>query len=269
MKGIILSGVFWISFLGFSQPPAYEWHSLWKIEAKNPIYALDQYNNLYYTNNQTLSKVDSTGKLKFSQSVKSWSTITAIDARNPMKILLFSEDQQTLNYLDNTLTKQQESIDLTDENFSFVTKAITSAQADKVWLFDSDNSRLVLFSRNATQRQQVDNVYGLLQIDFISQLFEYNTQLYIICPNKGVFVLDRYGTLVTFYDLKDVHSIQIENDMLYYLQKGYIYFFDLKDQQRWDRLYLPMHGSNPKQFYKNGRRVYFITDFGIEVYEIW
>lgn len=264
MKGIILNCVFWFSFLGFSQVPAITWNKLWEIEAKNPICTLDQYNNLYYTNNQTLFKVDSTGSLKFRQSVKSWSTITAIDARNPMKILLFSEDQQTLNYLDNTLTKQQESIDLTDENFSFVTKAITSAQADKVWLFDSDNSRLVLFSRNATQRQQVDNVYGFLQIDFISQLFEYDTQLYIVCPNKGVFVLDRYGTLVTFYDLKDVYDIQIENEMLYYLQKEELHFLNLKSRNS-DKISLPISGV--KQFYKNGNRFYFITKFGIEVFE--
>ncbi|HRO74526.1 MAG TPA: hypothetical protein PLP27_00075 [Crocinitomicaceae bacterium] len=267
MKGIILTCFFWFSFLGFSQPsPELVWNKLWEIEAKNPICALDQYNNFYYTSNQTLFKVDSTGSLKFRQSVKSWGEITAIDARNPMKVLLFSEDQQTLNYLDNTLTKQQESIDLTDENFSFVTQAITSAQADKVWLFDSDNSRLVLFSRNATQRQQVDNVYGLLQIDFITQLFEYNTQLYIVSPNKGVFVLDRYGTLVTFYDLKGVHNIQIENDILWYLQKDALHFVHLKDKYTGNR-YLPI-SDEVKQFYKNGNRFYFTTKFGIEVFEI-
>ncbi len=243
----------------------FTWTKLWSIEAKQSVCALDLYNNLYYTNQQTLFKIDSTGKQRFSQSVKQWSAITAIDTRNPMKLMLFSEDQQVIEYLDNTLTKQQEIIDLNEEGFSFVNKAITSSQPDKVWVFDSDNSRIILYSKRTPQRQQIDNIYGLLGAKIITQLVEYNNQLYIVDPTKGIFILDTYGTMVSFLDIKEVLFIQIENDILYYLEDGELYFLNLKTKAT-NKIILPI--SEVKRFYKNGQRIYLQTPEGVNVYNI-
>ena len=243
----------------------FTWSEIWSIAASQSVCALDQYNNFYYTHQQALFKVDSTGKQLFSQSIKQWSGITAIDVRNPMKLFLFSEDQQVIEYLDNTLTKQQEIVDLSPEGFSFVSKAITSSQPDTVWLFDTDNSRVVLYSKKTTQRQQIDNIYGLLGAQMITQLLEYNNQLYIVDPTKGIFILDTYGTMVNFLDIKGVFFIQIENDILYYLKERALHFVNLTTKTS-EEIMLPIEGV--KRFYKNGQRFYLQTEKGIKVYSI-
>jgi hypothetical protein len=146
-----------------------------------------------------------------------------------------------------------------------VNKAITSSQPDKVWVFDSDNSRIILYSKWTTQRQQIDNIYGLLGARIITQLLEYNNQLYIVDPTKGIFILDTYGTMVSFLDIKEVLFIQIENDILYYLEGGALYFLNLKTKAT-DKIILPI--SDVKRFYKNGQRIYLQTPEGVNVYNI-
>lgn len=234
----------------------FTWKQLWKKEVKNSTIAIDQYLHLYYTDNQTIYKVDSTGKQIFSQSSKNWSSISAIDARNPMKVLLFSEDQQLIEYLDNTLTKQQESVDLNQEGFSMVDKVVSSAQPNKVWLFDSDNSKIVLFSKLYKQQQQIDNIFGLLSISAIDQLLEHNNQLFILDETRGVFVLDMYGTLLHYYDLKNVQYIAAENEYLYYLQQGKLFFYHLRTKEKGE-IQLPI--SPVISFQKIGARMYLQT----------
>lgn len=244
----------------------FKWKELWTISTSdNSIAIIDQYNNLYYTNQQTLFKVDSIGKQRFIQSIKSWSSISSIDTRNPMKLMLFSEGQQVIEYLDNTLTKQQDYIDLNDEGFSFVIRAISSSQPDKIWLFDSDNSRLTLFSRNQVQQQQIDNIYGLLNAKEITQLVEYSNQLYLLDKSKGIYILDRYGTLVNFLEIKNISYIQIENDIVYYLINSELYFLNLRNKDS-SKISIPV--DSLKRFFKNGNRIYLQTENQIKAYQI-
>lgn len=252
-------------FNGMSQVN-FTWKELWTVTTSpNSVATIDAYNNLYYIHQETLYKVDSVGKRRFNQSDKSWSRIAAIDTRNPMKLMLFSESQQVIEYLDNTLTKQQDFIDLNEEGFSFVTKMTSSSQPDKVWLFDSDNSRLVLFSKNIVQRQQIDNIYGLLNVGDVTQIVEFNNQLFVVDDTKGIFVLDRYGTLMNFIEIKGIQQIQLEGDILYYLQKGELYFYNLQNK---DTSVITVPIADVKHFFKNGIRFYLQTDNQINAYQI-
>lgn len=242
---------------------SFSWKEQWSKPSVNTVFSVDQYNNLYYTYEQVLYKVDSTGKERFKQSIKNWSDLSFIDARNPMKVMLFSEDQQLVEYLDNTLTKQQDIIDLTEEGFSFATKVVTSSQPDKIWVFDSDNSRIVLYTRQIAQQQRIDNVFGLLNSKMIFQMLEYNSQLYLVDPTKGIFVLDRYGTMLDFISLEKVRFIQIENNILYYLIGDDLFFMNLKDKFT-EKITLPITGV--KQFFKNENRFYLQTDKEIKLF---
>jgi len=262
MKLLFYIFLYVLPLTGFGQIH-FSWKEQWSKPAGNSVFAVDQYNNLYYTYEQVLYKIDSTGKERFKQSIKNWSDISFIDARNPMKIMLFSEDQQLVEYLDNTLAKQQDIIDLTGEGFSFATKVVTSAQPDKIWVFDSDNSRIVLYTRQVAQQQRIDNIFGLLNAKMILQMLEYNSQLYLVDPTKGIFVLDRYGTMLDFISLEKVRLIQIENDILYYLVGDDLFFMHLKDKFT-EKITLPLTGI--KYFFKNENKFYFQTDKEIKLF---
>ena len=158
------------------------------------VWNLDHYGNLYIADKDQLKKIDAKGHKLFSQSLKKYGEIAKIDARNPMKLLLFSEQQQSLFYLDNTLTKQENDIDLSDIEtigfeINYATQVSTSEQADKIWIYDQENSIINLISSNKAQSFKIENSAGLLNFSKVNQFFEANGNLWIVDPQKGITIL--------------------------------------------------------------------------------
>ena len=102
---------------------------------------IDQLNNVYVAEGSTLNKYNSDGNLIFSQSIKSIGEISSIDILNPMKIGVFSKEQQKICFIDNTLTLINECIDLSSRNLGFVNKIYPSNRQNIIWLWDSNNSK--------------------------------------------------------------------------------------------------------------------------------
>ena len=111
---------------------------------KDGVWAVDRIGNLYTASNRVINKYDTTGVLKFSQSIKSFGEVEQILPINSMKVVQFSEEQQTLCYLDNTLTQLSDCIDLADRGFVNGALVSYSARLDMVWIYDDVNSKLVL-----------------------------------------------------------------------------------------------------------------------------
>ena len=68
------------------------------------VWNVDNLGNLYVIQNNFISKLDSSGKQTYSQSIKSLGRISEIEPINAMKLVLFSEEQQSICFLDNTLS---------------------------------------------------------------------------------------------------------------------------------------------------------------------
>ena len=88
-----------------SQQESYEWEMVnsYKINS-GETWAVDLLENIYISNGEMIHKYDLTGSRIFSQSIKSLGNATTIIPINSMKLLHFSEEQQTLCYFDNTLS---------------------------------------------------------------------------------------------------------------------------------------------------------------------
>ncbi|NBR57418.1 MAG: hypothetical protein EBU05_10385, partial [Chitinophagia bacterium] len=68
------------------------------------VWNVDELQNLYLIQGNTLIKFDSSGKQLFSQSIKSIGNVAQIEPINALKIAVFSEEQQSICLFDNTLT---------------------------------------------------------------------------------------------------------------------------------------------------------------------
>lgn len=229
MKGFLLLCLIFPLFL--SAQDSIVWNLDWKIDVKNPIWNIDTFGNLIISEGDKLQKYDSTGKQKFSQSNKNWGNISSIDPSNPMKVLIFSEDQQLISYVDNTLSKQQEIINLTDHNLSYVTLVATSGQPDKFWVYDQDNSKIVLIARNVIQQQRIENIRGLLGCENIKQIIEKDNNLYLIDKEQGILKFDLYGTFISKWQIKGVDFIHIENDFVYFTQSNALLVMELETEK--------------------------------------
>ena len=105
VKISLLVIVFLTSYSTFAQDSvSYTWDDKGTVTInENEVWALDAFENVYVSNNEVINKFDSEGELMFSQSIKSLGRMTQMVLINTMKLVHFSEEQQTLCYFDNTL----------------------------------------------------------------------------------------------------------------------------------------------------------------------
>jgi hypothetical protein len=144
-------------------------------------WTIDNLGNLIVQQGNTLVKIDTTGKQVFTQSIKSLGEISQIATINSMKVVLFSEEQQCICLLDNTLSingkcKYLEEFGLRNAKF-----IATSNRPNLIWIFDQFNSTIFLVDIITDKIiQKVENFAGLAGIKSeITSMEEYNNKLYL------------------------------------------------------------------------------------------
>ncbi len=230
------------------------------------IWTTDVLGNTYIYSNQVINKFDSTGLLKFSQSIKSLGNISEIQVVNTMKVVTFSEEQQLICYLDNTLTVSEDCLDLQDKNVDFSTAFSVSSRPDKLWIYDQMNSRLRLVSvENQGQEQVIENIRGLLNASDIEALREHNGQLYVFVKGKGIYIFDLYGTLIKSLPYADVMAMAANEQFLYLLYNNKLVIRHLADNRE---LSVPLPLPDITGIHIDSHFIYFRTSTAIHKYEL-
>ena len=214
----ILTFTFCLALQSFAQDSAiYVWQKVLSIPVDSASqWSMDNLEYHYAVKDDAIVKLDSAGKLKFSQSIKSLGAMSDMRAVNTMKLLHFSEEQQTICFFDNTLTQTDDCIDLGELEFGNVINVSASAQPDKIWVFDQVNSSLHLVPMHGTGHgQEVVNLQGLLGLEEIWKMIEVGGNLYVMEPEEKVFVLDIYGTLYNQFETPGVVDMCVVEDRLY------------------------------------------------------
>ena len=188
---------------------SYEWNKKMSYKiGEGEVWSIDGLENFYVSQNSLINKYDSVGVLKFSQSIKSLGRMTQIVPVNTMKLVHFSEEQQTLCYFDNTLSSMSDCIELSDKGIVNAVLVSASNQPNKIWVLDNLNSKLVLLALdNQSQPQEILNLRGVLDIEKISQIVEKNSRLFLLDQEKGAYVFDLYGSLIEFIPKCSEHTI--------------------------------------------------------------
>ena len=200
----------------------------WKLEEEYAIgeaeeWSVDNLENFYYSENGIINKRTKLGDVTFSQSIKSLGKMSQLVPVNTMKLVHFSEEQQTLCYFDNTLTSMDDCLDLSDENIVNAVLISASSQPNKLWVLDNLNSTLNLLSLDRlNQKQTVKNLKGILQIDEVTQIIEVGSRLYLLDPTNGVYIFDLYGSLIEFIPEKSIQQIAAFENTLFTLRDNLI-----------------------------------------------
>lgn len=152
---------------------------IFKKEINN--WTIDNIGNLIIQQGNTIIKIDSAGKQTFTQSIKSLGEISQISAINSMKIVLFSEEQQSLCLLDNTLTINGKCKYLDQYSISYAKFIAVSNRPNLVWIYDQLNSSLLLIDLIQDKIiQKVENFVGIASIKSeLVGMKEYQNKLYL------------------------------------------------------------------------------------------
>lgn len=268
MKTVILSFIifFQLSASCFSQTLT------WKLErtyANENIEAWDitPLEELILSEQGTLHKLDTNFKLAFTQSRKGFGAITKIDARHSLKTLIFSENQQIIGFLDNTLSFQDGKIDLSQLNIGYGTHVCYSDQTSRFWVFDEQNARLVRFEgvKSSVARSEISNLRSITYNDMPTSLVERQNQLFLFYEGSGVFVFDYYGSLLRKYTHKEALRIYPTENYLYILKKSTIVRLNRKTDKE-ESIALPKDGIEDLRVF--GNNVYFKDKKGVSKYSL-
>ena len=260
--------LFFLSAFELTAQDSLAWHFYGEIPiASNDTWSVDVLENIYVVSDKNLTKYDSTMKVSFTQSIKSLGRISACEPMNTMKVMVFSEEQQTVCLLDNTLTLSEACIDLSLYDVFNATQIAVSSQPDKLWVFDQLNSRLLLLSLGSVkQSQEVGNLQGITGIGAIVKMEENQNELYISDRLGQIFVFDVYGTLkwtvskseLTDFTVRDGYLIRIVGNKIV-IHKG--------EEEKLDPHNLPTVGI--KELHISSGFYYFRTADKILKYSVY
>lgn len=218
-----------ITSILYCQSDSLTWKEIRSFElGKNETWNVDILQNVYLTKKNLLKKYDSVGVMKFSQSFRSVGRISAIEPVNFMKVLVFSEEQQSVCWLDNTLTLGNDCIDLNDLGFDNAMKVAVSGQPDKIWIIDQLNLKLRLVpAYNSSQYQEITNLNGIAGIVEANKMIEYNNELFLLDRSTGIYRFDLYGSLIEHIEYQGIEDIGFWNGHLLLLKKDQLFTIDL------------------------------------------
>lgn len=176
-------------------------------------WSIDGQNNLLVVSENNIQKKAINGERRFNQTFKSLGNIQSISPINAMKILLFSDVQQSIAIVDNTLSQQGDIIDLSELGFSNVVFICASNRPNLIWVFDQFRSSLNLVDFQKSQiLQSIQNVETTG--NSILEMKEYQDHLYVLFSDG---MMNRYDFLLNFsgsYNLENCQQFGFWNQQI-------------------------------------------------------
>ena len=186
-----------------------------RIHVKADKIYIDNFDNLYVISGSSLIKYNLKGEKLFVFDNPFNENISFADVKNPMKILIYFENQNKLVFLDNKLSLIGDEINLESKNL-YNDLLICESESGGFWLTDVSNKVLIKYTSDFKEEFRKD-LFELNEIpDF---LFSNMNSLFIKTIKGSVLVYDNLGNY-NFKINKKIHSeFQVFSDDLHYFNK--------------------------------------------------
>ena len=214
----------------------------------------------YYTiQNNVFSKINSTENYEYKNVALG--TITRVDLQNPLKIVLFYENFNTVVTLDNQLNESQK-INFSDSVIPIMATAIGIASQDRLWISNSMNQQLGLYD-------YLNNQYQTISVPFIEPSKIYASDFnyfYWIDTRNNFYNCDLFGK-VTFKGLiPDFDTVSIINESQYIYAKNFTLTF--QDVEKGKNYGIEIPEKSFKNFHYRDQILSIFTHEGITNYKI-
>jgi hypothetical protein len=265
-KIFFLINLFLLS-ISFGQDSIYSWKENFRI-SENTIsgWNTDAFGNLIVASSSSLIKYNPEGNITYKISSKSFGDIKQIIPITPLKIVLFSEQQQQICFVDNTLTPVDLCIDLGDYNIDFATFIGRSSRGEKLWVFDQVNSVLLLIDLTKSGKivQEIRNTKGLISLSDLIEIIEFKSNLYLFDSFGQLTKLDLNGSLISQQKLDYTNITASENRIWLVSQNKFSFISD--EDNAIDLCSLPI--VEPTCFRANSDRFFFQKNDEIHSYNL-
>lgn len=181
----------------------------------------DSFGYSYQIKNNVFSKIKENEVFEYKNV--SLGKITKVDILNPLKIVLFYEDFNSVILLDNQLNKIAE-INFSQNNIPIVVSAIGMSAQNQLWIYNTLNQQIGLFD-------YLKNEYKTVSTPLTENIKSYQTDFntfYWIDEKFNWYSCDIFGKTTSLGKVSDFDEIQILNPKQYIFSKGnFLYFKDI------------------------------------------
>lgn len=234
-------------------------------EARTNQFRVDPLGYMIYFEKDAVYKMDTTGTLIFQQSLKAYGDITDMDVISPMKYLLFFREQQSIGFFDNTFTPYQSRTRLSDLDVSYATLVCYSMQFDRFWLFDQDNSKLILFNSDGKRSLETENLNGIIGLEEPVQMLERFGKLYLVDDGRGVYIFDMFGSLINFVEIKGIQWIQVDANNFFYIADEHLCGYNFRTKSKFK---VALQGESLPLFQYVKEKLYVLTKKTLHVFKV-
>ena len=219
------------------------------------LFAINQKNNLV--------KLNLEGNVLFTFEDKSF-PIQHADVSNPLRIIVYNQLQNSILFLDKTLSPFAERIQVDQLDVPY-TNCVAASRDNNFWVFDDSKQSLKKFNQ---QSQEISNSGNLTSVAGMSfqpiQLIENENKVYALDSINGVFQFDYLGTfLFNFKEIKG-SKISIKGSNIFYLQNNQLFKYDtiLMEKQK---IILP-ESLIIKDFALSQKKLFILTEQNLHIF---
>jgi len=157
-------------------------------------FTVDNLGNMYllYQNGQ-LKKLQPNGdSAAVFNNVRKYGKVYSVDVTNPLKVLLYYKDFETIVTLDRFLNVRS-TLDLRQQNFQQV-KAVGQSYDNNIWIFDEMESKLKRIADDGRLIDQSNDFRSVFDsMPSPETIIDQDKSVYLYDPLKGVYIFDYYG----------------------------------------------------------------------------
>jgi len=183
---------------------------------------VDDFDNYYYIKNNTLHK--KTPLQIYTYTNTQLGRITSVDITNPLKILLFYRDFNTVLFLDNKLNELTTTINFTSESFSQQLTFVTISSNNNLWLYSLDDNVLQLWNHQTKKIQFTSHPLSFYNDDFkvIQQLSSYKNCWLV--GEHTILKFNEYGTFIGVFRTNGYIDPKPFQDGYVYVKDNELYY---------------------------------------------
>lgn len=219
----------------------------------------DQFGFYYTIKNNVFSKTKGNQSIEYKNI--SLGKITKVDLQNPLKIILFYENFNTVILLDNQLSEIQK-INFSQLTIPIVVNAIGIASQNQLWVYNSLNQQIGLYD-------YLKNDYKAISTSFPESIKHYQSDFntfYWIDEKNNWFSCDIFGKITRKGKTPDFDAIEIINNNQFLILKNAI--LTIEDIEKRQKFEIEILEKTFKKFCYKDQILSIFTSEGITNYKI-
>ncbi len=235
-----------------------------RIPALAQSFKVDKLGSFYFLNNNVLKKTDKDNNLLASYDKYSFGGISVLDVSDPLRILLFYSDFNSIVYLDNNLSELRDPIILDNLEYYDI-QAVCSSTDGGFWVYDNQKSQVKSHNKNLSVVKSGVMLYSMIENDAPTEIILSTNYIFLKLNSNGIIVLDKFGNYISKVESESESIMSIDNDILYLLDSNSIKLVNIVDGHE---EVIPIPELKVVDFEVSGKKMFILADKSLITFEI-